>query len=111
MKATFDSPKALPASTAPGLYNKLKECNKSLAVVQKGLDRFLEQKRQGFPRFYFLSNDDLLAILAENNNPLVVQPYMNKCFDGFFPPIVCYCFCIAYFRYQASRNSDSLMIT
>lgn len=35
-----------------------------------------------FPRFYFVSNQALLDILSNGNNPEKVGTYLGDCFDG-----------------------------
>lgn len=56
-----------------GLLDTLNEMNTKLEEIQKSLDMYLETKRQIFPRFYFLSNDDLLEILGQSKNPDAVS--------------------------------------
>ena len=46
------------------LLTKFIANNKNLDDIQKCLENYLETKRLAFPRFYFLSNDDLLQILS-----------------------------------------------
>jgi dynein heavy chain len=43
-----------------------------LNSIQKALENFLEVKKVAFPRFYFLSSDDLLEILAKSNDLLAI---------------------------------------
>jgi len=64
------------------LLTNLQAQNQILAYIGKKLNTYLDTKRMSFPRFFFLSNDELLSILAQAKNPLAVQPHLSKCFDG-----------------------------
>ncbi|XP_053335345.1 dynein axonemal heavy chain 6-like [Clarias gariepinus] len=82
MRKVNEYPNSLRAATAPGLLEIFKNNNALLDQIQKCLEAYLESKRVVFPRFYFLSNDELLEILAQTRNPQAVQPHLRKCFDA-----------------------------
>lgn len=64
------------------MLQRLTACLSDLEQIQSRLNDYLETKRVAFPRFYFLSDDELLEILAQSKNAQAVQPHMGKCFDG-----------------------------
>ncbi|KAG8459526.1 hypothetical protein KFE25_012861 [Diacronema lutheri] len=77
-----DHPHALTFCKRRELLTTFREGNVLLDQVQKGLSDYLETKRQGFSRFYFLSNDELLEILSQTKDPRAVQPHLKKCFEN-----------------------------
>ncbi|KAL3319655.1 Dynein heavy chain 6, axonemal [Cichlidogyrus casuarinus] len=82
MRKVQKVPLAMRAGTMPGLLDLMRNNNALLEQIHKCLEAYLESKRAIFPRFYFLSNDELLEILAQTRNPLAVQPHLRKCFDA-----------------------------
>ena len=73
---------ALSACMVDGFLADLEAMDAKLEKIQKALDAYLENKRQQFPRFYFLSNDDLLEILGQSKDPVQVQKHIKKAFEG-----------------------------
>ena len=62
-------------SCLPTMYAELEKC-------QKSLEGYLEQKRNKFPRFYFVSNPGLLMILSQGSDPLSMNEHYEKVFDS-----------------------------
>ena len=62
-------------TSLPVMYSELEKC-------QKSLEGYLEQKRNSFPRFYFVSNSVLLQILSKGSDPLAIQPFYETIFES-----------------------------
>ena len=78
----FKTPAPLQLCNSERMLNTFTECVKLLDMVSKGLSDYLETKRGGFARFYFLSNEELLEILSQTRDPLAVQPHLGKAFEA-----------------------------
>ncbi|RHW74065.1 dynein heavy chain [Trypanosoma brucei equiperdum] len=82
MEQARTTPQILTRCQDELLLRTLVENNNNLDIILKKLQQFLETKRMAFPRFYFISNEELLQILSDSKDPYLVQPYLSKCFEG-----------------------------
>ena len=60
----FTGERVRPICLAKGRVEALRAKNAALANTQKELDGYLETKRVIFPRFYFLTNEEIVLFLA-----------------------------------------------
>eukprot|EP00906_Rhabdomonas_costata_P001229 RCo001932 len=82
MKDIQADPRVTALTKKPELENTLPQYLEQLDRCQKALNEFLEEKRDRFPRFYFIGDDDMLEILGQAQNPAVIQSHLKKLFAG-----------------------------
>jgi dynein heavy chain len=64
------------------LYNSFQKQNHTLSELNKKINNFLDSKREFFPRFYFIPNEELIYILANYDNPVAFQTFIGKLFQN-----------------------------
>jgi len=61
-----------------GLMNKLDGIQEQLDICKKSLADFLDGRRRQFPRYYFVSEADLLDILSNGGTPEKILQHISK---------------------------------
>jgi len=70
----------LDSCNRSGLLAKLEHLSEQLELCKKSLADFLDGKRRQFPRFYFVSEADLLDILSNGSTPAKILTHVTKVF-------------------------------
>ena len=66
------------ACNRDGVQSTLEEQQSGLEVCRKALMSFLDEKRRIFPRFFFVSEADLLHLLSNGDNPSAIMRHVSK---------------------------------
>lgn len=69
MKAASSNTSVLVVINIEKMLERLGKCKTLLNMIQNGLGGYLETKRLFFPRFFFLSNKEILSIISNTRDP------------------------------------------
>ena len=81
MNETAKNNIVMEACNIDGRLALLQDLSNQLEACQKSLSDYLESKRNAFPRFFFISDDELLSILG-SVDPKSIQEHIIKMFDN-----------------------------
>lgn len=81
MNDTYRDPLIKKQCHVPSRLSDLESIFAGLERCQKSLNEYLDAKRNAFPRFFFISDDELLSILG-SSEPSAIQEHMIKMFDN-----------------------------
>lgn len=80
-KRIFKSSVVIDSISISDLGQIMHRLSESLNKISKALGDFLEKQRELYPRFYFVGNDDLLAMLG-NDDVNQISKHFKKMFPG-----------------------------
>ncbi|XP_036382121.1 dynein heavy chain 10, axonemal [Megalops cyprinoides] len=81
MMDTGKDPGIKKCCLVPNRLSDLQSLSDGLERCQKSLNDYLDSKRNAFPRFFFISDDELLSILG-SSDPTCVQEHIIKMYDN-----------------------------
>uniref|UniRef100_H3DEJ9 Dynein axonemal heavy chain 10 n=1 Tax=Tetraodon nigroviridis TaxID=99883 RepID=H3DEJ9_TETNG len=81
MSETAKRPNIKCSCLRPNRLSDLQALSDGLESCQKSLNDYLDCKRNAFPRFFFISDEELLRILG-SSDPACVQEHMIKMYDN-----------------------------
>ena len=81
MNDTAKNTNILECCSKKNRLESLQELSEMLERCQKSLSEYLDNKRNAFPRFFFISDDELLSVLG-TSDPTSVQEHMLKLYDN-----------------------------
>lgn len=84
MERISNNKNAIVALLHDGFLAILNKQQYNFEGINKSLDSFLKQKRQQFPRFFFLSNPDLLEMIGRSKEPKKIINHIRKIFEGIY---------------------------
>ncbi|XP_044232976.1 dynein axonemal heavy chain 10 isoform X2 [Thunnus albacares] len=96
MSDTVKGPNIKRCCLVPNRLTDLQALSDGLERCQKSLNDYLDSKRNAFPRFFFISDDELLSILG-SSDPACVQEHMIKMYDN-----------IASLRFDVESNGETV---
>jgi dynein heavy chain len=82
MKRAADDPNCMKLCSLKGLRENFVLLHHNFERIKRSLQDYLEMKRMAFPRFFFLSDDELIQLLSRSRDLNIVQMHITKCFQG-----------------------------
>ncbi|XP_076235073.1 dynein axonemal heavy chain 7 [Calliopsis andreniformis] len=67
---------------SPIILESLYNVSANLEKINYGVTNYIETKKLYFPRFFFLSDNEIKEILFESNNLSKIHVLLRKCFEG-----------------------------
>jgi dynein heavy chain len=64
------------------MYLNFKDKNQKLGPINRNINEFLDKKRSEIYRLHFISNDEMIILLAKCEQPEIIQQYIGKLFEN-----------------------------